>query len=104
MTALAGAAWYLAGERIAIRLGQDEVAPAVGILLGAVTALTLWRRNAADQLDASLRRLVCPACRGPLETSHEHAGEVQPGGLQAWTCASCGYAHASTLTCAECAQ
>ena len=98
----AGFAWHLAAERFAVRLGAADLAPAIGLLLGAITALTLWRRNAADQLEASLARLVCPACGAHLTTEHEHAGDTHPGGLLTWSCPACGYAHAAALTCEEC--
>lgn len=101
---IAGSAWYLAGERFAVRLGATEIAPAVGLLLGALTALTLWRRNAADQLEMSLRRLACPACSARLATEHEHAGGAYPQGLMTWSCTACDYAHATALTCKECAR
>lgn len=101
---LAGGAWYWAGERVATRLGAAEVAPAAGLLVGAVIGLTLWRRNVADEVEASLRRLACPACGARLTLAHEHAGDAQPGGLTSWACAACGYAHAAALTCEECAR
>jgi ribosomal protein S27AE len=99
---LAAAAWYWAGERVALRLGAAEFAPAARLLVGAVIGLTLWRRNATDELETSLRRLVCPACGARLAAEHEHAGDAQPDGLTAWSCAACGYAHAAALTCKEC--
>lgn len=99
---LAGGAWYLATTRIMFRLGNEDAANVIGLLTGGAITVALWRRSAADSLHASLDRLVCPRCGGPLSTAHEHFSVVQPGGLQEWACAHCGYAHAEALTCEGC--
>jgi len=98
----AGSTWAIAADRIAHRLGGHEVAPAVGLLAGVVIALALWRRDAADTLEASLLRMRCPSCGATLTSTHEHAGDVHPGGLREWDCSACGYAHAMPLTCVDC--
>jgi hypothetical protein len=99
----AGSAWALAADRVASRLGAHEAAPALGMLAGVVIALALWRRDAADTLEASLLRMRCPSCGGALTSAHDHAGERHPGGLREWNCAACGFAHAVPLTCVDCA-
>lgn len=99
---LAGGAWYLATTRIMFRLGIEDAANVIGVLTaGAITA-SLWRRSAADSLHASLAALDCPRCGSRLASTHEHASTTQPGGLQEWACARCGYAHAEALTCEGC--
>ena len=99
---LAGGAWYLATTRIMFRLGVEDAANVIGVLTaGAITA-SLWRRSAADSVQASLVRLVCPRCGSRLTSTHEHVSSAQPGGLQEWSCARCGYAHAEALTCEGC--
>jgi ribosomal protein S27AE len=99
---LAGGAWYVAATRIMFRLGSEDAANVIGLLTGGVITAALWRRSAADSLHASLERLACPRCGGPLGTAHEHVSVALPGGLQEWTCAACGYAHAEALTCEGC--
>jgi ribosomal protein S27AE len=99
---LAGGAWYLATTRIMFRLGIEDAAHVIGLLTGGAITAALWRRSAADSLHSSLARLACPRCGGPLASAHEHASPAQPGGLQEWACARCGYAHAEALTCEGC--
>jgi formate dehydrogenase maturation protein FdhE len=98
----AGVAWYMAVERIAGRLGAHEAAPAVGAIAGLAVAVWLYRRATVERVESSVARLVCPACGSMLVTSHEHAGDTRPGGLQEWSCTACGYSHARPLTCEEC--
>ncbi len=99
---LAGGAWYLATTRIMFRLGSEDAANVMGLLTGGAITVALWRRSAVDSLRASLDRLSCPRCGGPLTTAHEHANPAQPAGLQEWVCARCDYAHAEALTCEGC--
>ena len=98
----AGAAWYLAATRILFRLGTDDAAQAVGLFAGIAVAVSLWRRSFAESSRASLDRLICPRCAGPVQSTHEHAGAPHPAGLQLWACARCGYEHAEALTCEAC--
>ncbi len=99
----AGVAWYFGASRLAARLGPPDIAPVVGAIVALGVALTVWRRGAADLERASIERLICPSCGGALATEHEHRSVTQPGGLQVWSCADCGYHRAQALTCEGCA-
>jgi ribosomal protein S27AE len=86
------------------RIGTEDAAQAVGVLAGIAVAASLWRRSVAEGERASLDRLICPRCGSTIEATHEHAGASQPGGLQLWSCARCGYNHAEALTCEGCGR
>ena len=98
----AGLAWAVAAERLAVRMGSDEMAPTLGAVAGLAVAGSLWLRSVRETARASLDRLVCPRCEGRLSSEHEHASEAMPDGLQSWQCESCGYVHAEALTCEGC--
>ena len=101
---VASGAWYLTGSRLARLWGLNDAAPAIGLLVAVLVALTLWRWALTDRRESSLAEQRCPDCGATLHPHHEHA---RPGGiavgLARWDCGRCGYAHVEALTCAECA-
>lgn len=100
----ASAAWFVTASRLAHAWGLGDAAPALGLAVAAVVALTLWRWSRVDREQMSLARLRCPRCSGALDMRHEHARPAEDaGGVQCWTCGRCGYERVERLTCAECA-
>ncbi len=94
--------WYATGRGLAFRLGAPDLATGVGLLCAAIVVATLFAWARGDAEARSLAALRCPACRGRLESRHEHAVASMPG-RQLWSCSACGFGKIAPLTCPGCA-
>ncbi len=103
LAVVAPAAWFVTATRLMRLGGLHEAAPAIGLLVAAAIAVTLWRWAQTDREQIALAELRCPRCRATLDVRHEHARPAAASGVQQWTCSGCGYEHAEALTCAQCA-
>ena len=103
---LAAGAWFVTGTRVSARLGFDAAAPAIGVIVAAAVAVTIWRWGRADRDAVALERGRCPRCRAPIATRHQHAlpGTQRQGRIE-WRCATaaCGFERIEPLTCERCA-
>jgi hypothetical protein len=103
LIALAAGVWFVTGTRISYRLGLDAAAPAIGVIVSAAVATTIWRWGRADREVAALAQGACPRCHAPVVEHHEHARPGSAvGGVTAWRCADCGFERIETLTCERC--
>ena len=104
LAVVASVGWYLTATRLSRIWGLNNAAPAIGLLVAVLVALTLWRWALTDRRERSLAEQRCPGCDTTLQPRHEHA---RPGGiavgLARWDCGRCGYSHVEALTCADCA-
>jgi hypothetical protein len=103
LAVVAPAAWFVTAAGLMRLWGLHEAAPAIGVLVAAAVAVTLWRWAQTDREQIALAELRCPRCRAALDVRHEHARPAAASGVQQWTCSGCGYEHAEALTCAQCA-
>ena len=101
---VASAAWFVTAVRLTRIWGPREEAPAIGLLVAAAVALTLWRWARVDREQRALTELRCPRCWETLQCSHDHArADGLAEGVVRWSCERCGYQHAEALTCPDCA-
>lgn len=94
--------WYATGRGVAFRLGAPDLAGGVGLVCAVVVVATLVAWARADAEARALAALRCPACRGHLDTRHEHA-VASMAGRQLWSCSACGFGKMVPLTCEACA-